>query len=282
MGGYDKLSAAATIGNVEYIQGRKSIAREQRDPESWTPLMFAAYFNQLEAVEELIEAFSGMQTQRGSTALMLAIFNGARDCALRLAEVESERGKQNARGETALMLAVTLEMLDVAAKLMPYERDIIDSDGRDVLQFSNADTHEEVTRLYADLKPANSLSILSFSPPSLDASQISTEHSSEFPASVDTSATSSSLKYIVDLLNGRIGTFRELERSGQSLDPSICDSDGRSIEDIAKEMMAVCKDEAISSKKNIATLVLRLCDLHRQKEPKKYEESDLSSLIKKI
>lgn len=279
---HDILMAAAAVGDMDHLQGCSSLTIVTHDHGSWTPLMYAAHCDHPEAVDELVDVYEGMQTSNGTTALMLAILGGARECALRLVQVESERGKQNAHGKTALMLAVRLNMLDVAKILMPYEKDLIDHDGHDVLWFTDDNNRREVTCFYTNARIDPPSPPLSTSP-SLMVSQFNLEHSTDFPASLDTS-DSASLKYIEDLLNGRIRTFREIKSSGKTLDPSIRDANGKTIEEIAMEVVIACKDEAISSKKNTANLVLELCRSHRQKDPSSHNENgiSLSSLIQKL
>ncbi|TNJ27400.1 Ankyrin repeat protein 2 [Giardia muris] len=92
----------------------------------WTALMFAVLKADISSTYLLIEREARRQCNLGWTALMHAVKNENLECAKVLL---CEAGLQAKDGTSALTLATLHNSPEIVALLLPYERDLADSDG---------------------------------------------------------------------------------------------------------------------------------------------------------
>lgn len=105
---------------------------EAEDHKSFTPLILAAYNNQPEVVDFLLQ--KGVKTDppegAGNSALMGVCFKGYKNIAAKLIDAGADVNLRNANGATALTFAATFGHLEIAEMLLKKGADIFVPDIR--------------------------------------------------------------------------------------------------------------------------------------------------------
>lgn len=127
--GKAKRKKGADMGAQKKILDLSEAGSQANDGS--TALMFAAKYNNVDAVGKLIESEGGLTMRSGHTALMIACIYGGLDSALML--VERERGIQTRDRWTALMICTKYNRYDVAVRLVPHECKIQNNMGNTAL-----------------------------------------------------------------------------------------------------------------------------------------------------
>ncbi|KAE8305413.1 Ankyrin repeat protein 1 [Giardia duodenalis] len=115
--GKAKRKKGADMGTSKRISDLSEAGRQANDGS--TALMFAAKYNNVDAVGKLLDSEGGLTMRSGHTALMIACIYGGLDAALMLAE--KERCIQTRDKWTALMLCAKYNRYEVATELVPHE-----------------------------------------------------------------------------------------------------------------------------------------------------------------
>ena len=118
----EQLFDAAKTGNVETL---KMISAElpklmsERDDKGFTPLIVAAYYDQLEAVKFLVEQGADVNAQDsgGNTALMGVAFKNYIDVAHYLIDSGADINIKNPKGMKAVDFAIQFGNVDMAKLL---------------------------------------------------------------------------------------------------------------------------------------------------------------------
>jgi len=108
----------------------KSHDPNQRDSRGSTPLIIAAYYNNKESLQCLIEhgVALDMKDNMGNTALMGVSFKGFLDCARILLEGGANVDERNDNGATALTFAATFGHVEIVGLLTQFKADMITKD----------------------------------------------------------------------------------------------------------------------------------------------------------
>ncbi|TNJ28377.1 Ankyrin repeat protein 2 [Giardia muris] len=123
---HSALHLAAQYGYATIVELLTPLEAGIRSQEGWTALMYAVANGNLECIKHLLAPEARIQDKDGRTALMHAISRNRVGCAQ---ELLCEAGIQANNGLTALMLASRYNMQTLIELLLPYERELRDSDG---------------------------------------------------------------------------------------------------------------------------------------------------------
>jgi len=122
-------------GDLQAVKKRlqeKPALKAKRDRRGSTPLILAAYYNQAEIVEFLLQG--GVEVDEkdasGNTALMGVCFKGYQEVARKLIEAGADVNTRNAMGGTCLIFAITFNREDIAKLLIKHGADINAKDAR--------------------------------------------------------------------------------------------------------------------------------------------------------
>lgn len=110
------------------------------DAKGYTPLIIAAYNDQKEVVDLLLEkgALPDSQDISGNTALMGAAFRGHIEIVRRLLAAGADVNARNGQGAPALTFAATFGQLDIARLLLENGADSTLADSRGKSAFDHA------------------------------------------------------------------------------------------------------------------------------------------------
>lgn len=110
------------------------------DPKGFTPLILAAYNDQREVVDFLIEKGVALDAQdaAGNTALMGVSFKGYKEIAKKLIDAGADVNLRNGNGAPALTFAATFGQLQIAEWLLQKGAKINLPDARGKTSFDHA------------------------------------------------------------------------------------------------------------------------------------------------
>ncbi len=119
------LHNAARMGNltnIEYLATIKSFCVDARDPDGWTALHVAAWYNQADIVELLLEydADVNAQTKLNWTPLHCAALQGSKNCVRSLVANGADVLARTKRENTPLSLALEKDCTSIIAYLKPF------------------------------------------------------------------------------------------------------------------------------------------------------------------
>ena len=116
------LFSASRQGNVPVLKEVFEIINDVNvtDERGYTPLIIAAYNNQPEAVQALLDAGAAIDAKdhSGNTALMGACFKGYTDVATLLIDKGANLNAQHGNGGTALMFAAMFGRNEIVKLLL--------------------------------------------------------------------------------------------------------------------------------------------------------------------
>jgi ankyrin repeat protein len=111
-----------------------------RDQRGSTPLILAAYYNQGQIVELLLDRGAGVNETdgAGNTALMGCCFKGFAEVAEKLITAGADVNKLNSLGSSCLIYAVTFNQLEIAKLLLKSGADKHIRDGKGLSAIDHA------------------------------------------------------------------------------------------------------------------------------------------------
>jgi len=129
----------------------------QTDSRGSTPLIIAAYYNNAEAVQCLIDngALLDLKDMMGNTALMGVCFKGYSNAAKILLEGGADANCTNGNGASALTFAATFGHLEIAKLLISHGADLLNRDrfGKNPIDYAMIqENHQCYEYLVAQLK----------------------------------------------------------------------------------------------------------------------------------
>ncbi|OJJ18497.1 hypothetical protein BKI52_23065 [marine bacterium AO1-C] len=121
-------------GNLEVIKGyltRHPQAINQKNERGFTPLILAAYYNQIDVLDHFISLGADIHTPDaiGNTALMGASFKGYIAIIEKLIKLGADVNVRNNQGATALIYASTFNKPEIARLLLANGADTTIKDG---------------------------------------------------------------------------------------------------------------------------------------------------------
>jgi len=125
---------AVRNGNLEtiksYVAQRPQVI-DQKNERGFTPLILAAYYNQLEVFNYFIAQGADIHAPDaiGNTALMGASFKGYIDIIQKLITLGADVNVRNSQGATALIYASTFNKPEIAKLLLANGADATIKDG---------------------------------------------------------------------------------------------------------------------------------------------------------
>jgi len=123
----------------------------ESDNKGFTPLIIAAYNNQSDIIELLLQhgADSNIGDHNGNTALMGAVFKGYDPIVYKLLDAGADPNRQNAQGATALTFAATFHRNQVAQRLLQAgaDKSIADRFGKTPLDHARIQDNETLVQL---------------------------------------------------------------------------------------------------------------------------------------
>ena len=129
------LTKAAKDGDINKLNALISSDNiNERDPKwGWTPLHYAAYYNQIDAVKFLIEKGANVHIadEQGDTPLLLAAMVDNKDTINVLVDSGADINIPNRNGSTPLIVAIQAGQIEIARMLIEKgaDVDVVDSYG---------------------------------------------------------------------------------------------------------------------------------------------------------
>jgi ankyrin repeat protein len=123
----------------------------ESDNKGFTPLIIAAYNNQLGVVETLLQAGADTTAgdRNGNTALMGAIFQGYDAIVHKLLHAGADPNMQNGQGATALTFAATFHRNQLAQRLLQAgaDKNIADAFGKTPLDHARVQGNDVLVHI---------------------------------------------------------------------------------------------------------------------------------------
>ncbi len=120
------------LNEVQLLLGQKPDLLRARDQRGSTPLILAAYYDQVEIVDFLLEhgADADEKDASGNSALMGVCFKGFEQVAYKLIKAGANVNTRNSMGASCLIFAVTFNRENIAKMLLENGADLEARDAR--------------------------------------------------------------------------------------------------------------------------------------------------------